>query len=219
MFRSLLLAHRWVLTSDEGASESLVRGFIRPAVRAVPSSMARRLGPCRISLPAQAEAGVASRWTATTSGLEISVTTLESEEHDIAMELLTCLGQALWEGLTSAERGSWWTILQDEIHSGIEGEIDEQALDEKRSLFGSRRHAKSARYLERYGGASFAGTAAEYIHSLWHDVSIRGGRDYLPAEALRRRLELLARWFPPDRGYRLFPAARRGAIAEGPPAP
>jgi hypothetical protein len=25
---------------------------------------------------------------------------------------------------------------------------------------------------------------------------------------LRRRMELLVRWFPPDRGYRLFPAAR-----------
>jgi hypothetical protein len=31
---------------------------------------------------------------------------------------------------------------------------------------------------------------------------------------LRRRLDLLARWFPPDRGYRLFPPARRHA---GPP--
>jgi hypothetical protein len=28
---------------------------------------------------------------------------------------------------------------------------------------------------------------------LWHDVSIRSGVDYLPAEPLRRRLELLAR--------------------------
>src|SRR5215475_8286945 len=93
MSRSLLLAHRWVLTSEEGISESLVRGFIRPAVRAVPSSMARRLGPCRISLPEQSEAGVASRWIATASALEISIPPLESEEHDVAMELLTCLGQ------------------------------------------------------------------------------------------------------------------------------
>jgi hypothetical protein len=212
--RRLRLAHRWTLSRDPGIPESLVREFIRPAVRAVPSSMARRLGPCRIALLAQAEADVTSRWTTTTSALEVSVTASGFEEHDIAIELLVCLGQALWERLSVAESSAYWTILRDEIDSGIEGEIDEQALDEKRSLLESPSHAKSARHLERYGCSSFAGTAAEYIHCLWHDVSIRSGANYLPAEPLRRRLELMARWFPPDRGYRLFPPARPQA---GPP--
>ena len=203
------LAHEWILAGDPRPSVSLVREFIRPAVRAVPSSMARRLGPCRISLEADADAGVASRWSMAADALEVSVATGESDEHDIALELLLCLGQALWERLSEGEVLEWWTILRAEIDAGIEGEIDEQALDEKRSLFENRRRARSARHLERYGGASFAGTAAEYVHSLWHDVSIRTGTDHLPAEPLRRRLELLARWFPPDRGYRLFPSARR----------
>jgi hypothetical protein len=101
--RRLRLAHGWILSRDSGISESLVREFIRPAVRAVPSSMARRLGPCRIALLAQAELNVASRWTTTTSALEVSVMTNELEEHDIAMELLVCLGQALWERLSVAE--------------------------------------------------------------------------------------------------------------------
>jgi hypothetical protein len=206
--RPLRLAHKWILSRDSGISESLVRDFIRPAVRAVPSSMARRLRPCRIALLAQAEADVTSRWTTTNSALEVSLTIGEFEEHDIAMELLVCLGQALWERLSVAELSAYWTILRDEINSGIEGEIDEQALDKKRSLLGNRSRANSARHLESYGSSSFAGTAAEYVHCLWHDVSIRSGADYLPAEPLRRRLELLARWFPPDRGYRLFPPAR-----------
>jgi hypothetical protein len=128
------------------------------------------------------------------------------EDHDIAIEVLVCLGQALWGRLSDAELCAYWMVLRDEIDSGVEGEIDEQALDEKRSLFASRPNAKSVQHLESYGCASFAGTAAEYVHSLWHDVSIRIGPDYLPAEALRRRLELVARWFPPDRGYRLFPS-------------
>jgi hypothetical protein len=166
--------------------------------------MARRLGPCRIVLLPRAEADVTSRWTTTNSSLEVSLTTGEFEEHDIAMELLVCLGQALWERLSVAELSAYWTILRDEINSGIEGEIDEQALDKKRSLLGNRSRANSARHLENYGSSSFAGTAAEYVHCLWHDVSIRRGADYLPAEPLRRRLELVARWFPPDRGYRLF---------------
>src|SRR5215469_3188819 len=175
------LAHRWILSRDPGISASLVREFIRPAVRAVPSSMARRLGACQIAILAQAESDVTSRWTTTPNGLEVSVTTGEFEEHDIAMELLVCLGQALWERLSAAELSAYWTILRDEIDSGIEGEIDEQALDEKRSLLESRSHAQSARHLESYGSSSFAGTAAEYVHCLWHDVSIRSGADYLPA--------------------------------------
>jgi hypothetical protein len=211
------LAHKWILSRDSDISESLVREFIRPAIRAVPSSMARRLGPCRIALLKQSELDVASRWTTTTGALEVSVTTRGFEEHDIAMEILVCLGQALWERLTVAELRAYWTILRDEINSGIEGEIDEQALAEKRSLLASPSHAKSALHLESYGYSSFAGTAAEYVHCLWHDVSIRSGANYLPAEPLRRRLELIEQWFPPDRGYRLFPPAR--LHAGRPPSP
>lgn len=210
MTRTPRLAHGWELARGPGMSDALVREFIRPAVRAVPSSLARRLGCCRISLPVEVAANVASRWTMTDGGLEISVTTEGLEEHDIAMELLLCLGQALWEKLSDAEFRAYWILLSEETGAGIEGEIDEQALEEKRSLLKSRSHATSVRRLARYNRASFAGSAAEYVHCLWHVVTVRTGPDYLPAPQLRRRLELLARWFPPDRGYRLFPASPRG---------
>ena len=203
------LAHGWKLLRTASPSEALLREFIRPAVRAVPSSMARRLGSCRIALSAEADPTVASRWTETDAGLEISVVTAGSEDHDIAVELLLCLGQALWEKLSDAEIRAYWLLLDEEIRAGIDGEIDEQALEEKRCLLGSRFHARSPRQLARYGCASFAGTAAEYVHCLWHEVTARTGPNYLPAPQLRRRLELLARWFPPDRGFRLFPAASR----------
>jgi len=91
-----------------------VREFIRPPVRALPCSMARRLGPCRISLPAEVASGVASRWTMTSGGLEVSVTTAGLEEHDVAMELLLCLGQGLWERLSDAELRAYWMLLNDE---------------------------------------------------------------------------------------------------------
>jgi hypothetical protein len=199
------------LVRGPSLSATLVREFIRPAVRAVPSSMARRLGSCRIWLPAELAAGVASRWTITHGGLEVWVTTAGLEEHDVAMELLLCLGQGLWERLSDGELRAYWTLLCDEISLGIEGEIDEQALEEKRSLFESRSHANNVKRLTRYGRASFAGTVAEYVHCLWHEVTVRTGPDYLPAPPLRRRLELLERWFPPNRGYRLFPATLRRA--------
>jgi hypothetical protein len=203
----LRLAHGWILSRGSGTSEALIREFVRPAVRAMPSSMAQRLGSCRISLVAEAEAGVTSRWTTTSRGVELSVATGGFEEHDVAMELLLCFGQVLWERLSDAELRAYWMLLWDEISVGIEGEIDEQALEEKRSLFESRSHANSAWRLARYSRASFAGTAAEYVHCLWHDVTVRSGPDYLPTKRLQRRLKLMAQWFPPDRGHRLFPSS------------
>ncbi|MGD0499665.1 MAG: hypothetical protein ABSC23_14655 [Bryobacteraceae bacterium] len=206
--KPLRLAHGWTLNGEAGISRTLARDFIRPAVRAVPSSMARRLGLCRVSVPGETKADETSRWTVTKSALEVSVAAAGIEEHDVGMELLLCLGQALWEKLSGAELRAYWKLLSDEISVGVEGEIDEQALEEKRSLLGDRSHGNSAAWLTRYGRASLAGTAAEYVHCLWHEVTVRTGPVYLPAPALRRRLELMARWFPPDRGYRLFPAAR-----------
>ena|SRR2546430_12785496 len=91
------------------------------------------------------------------------------------------------------------------VRLGVSGEIDEEALKEKRALFSRRACARSRTHLERYACASFAGTVAEYVHCLWHDVTVRTGREHLPSVWLRRRLQLLARWFPPDRGHRLFP--------------
>jgi hypothetical protein len=205
----LRLAHGWTLSRGSGVSQALVREFIRPAVRAVPSSLARRFGSCRISLLAEMEGGAASQWTISDSGLEASVAAMGFEEHDVAMELLLCLGQALWERMSEAELRAYWQLLYDEISAGIEGEIDEQAVEAKRTLFKSRSHANSGPGLTRYARSSFAGTAAEYVHSLWHEVTIRNGPDYLPAAPLRRRLELMAQWFPPDRGHRLFPTVRR----------
>lgn len=210
-FGTLRLAHGWTLVRGPSMSAVLVREFIRPAVRAVPSSMAQRLGSCRISLPPEVAAGVASRWTITKGGLDVSVTTAGVEDHDVAMELLLCLGQGLWERLTDGELHAYWTLLYDEIGMGIEGEIDEQALQGKRSLVESRPHGNNMKRLTRYGCASFAGTVAEYVHCLWHEVTVRRGPDYLPVLPLRRRLELLAAWFPPNRGYRLFPTPLRRA--------
>src|ERR1017187_8721330 len=203
----LRLAHGWTLVRARSLSAALVREFIRPAVRAVPSSLARRLGSCRISLPAEVASDVASRWTTANGRLEVSVTPAGIEEHDVAMELLLCLGQRLWERLEDGELRAYWMLLCDEISMGIEGEIDEQALEEKRSLFESRSHANNVNRLTGYARASFAGSVAEYVHCLWHEVTVRTGPEAVNVAPLRRRLELMARWFPPNRGYRLFPAA------------
>jgi hypothetical protein len=211
------LAHGWTLVQEAGVADAppdappdtppdqLIAGFMRPALRAVPRRMADRLGACRFTLRERFDdAAQTSQWSELATRLEISAATAGMEQHDIALEVLSCLGQALWERLDGAERAAYWKLLDAEIRAGITGEIDEAALEAKRALLAGRAQARSAACLERYGRASFAATAAEYVHCLWHDVSVRTGPEYLPAPWLRRRLELLARWFPPDRGYALF---------------
>jgi hypothetical protein len=202
------LAHGWQLMPDPRVLQATIRDFIRPAVRAVPTRMAQQLGYGRVMLGADFGPNLVSRWTATDRGLDVSVATSGREDHDIVMELLICLGQALWERLSVDQRTAYWRLLDEEIGSGVVGEIDEEASQAKRALLANRNTARSRVRLERYGCSSFAGTAAEYVHSLWHDVSVRSGPDHLPPAQLRRRLELLSRWFPPDRGYRLFPRSR-----------
>ena len=143
---------------------------------------------------------MASQWTETDNGLEISIAAVPEDGpddgHDVTLELLLCFGQALWTKLNHSQRKAWWLLLDGEIGAGVAGEIDEDALKQKKLLLAGRYSASSNRRLELYGAASFAGTVAEYVHSLWHDVTVRLGREFLPAQQLKRRLDLLARWFP-----------------------
>jgi len=199
------LAHGWRLETTAPAPRGLIRDFIRPAVRAVPARIAARMGGCRISLARQLlDENWSSDWNWTPEGVDIALGTEGRDDHDVGLELLLCLGEALWEKLEDAEIEGYLQLLSGEMRAGVPGEIDEEALRHKRVLLSSRASARSRSRLRQYARSSFAGTAAEYIHSLWHDVTVRSGPEHLPAEALRRRLALLARWFPPRRGYRLF---------------
>ena len=204
------LAYGWELSAGRTVSPGLIREFIRPAVRAIPPRMAVALGPCRIALlEGLGRPTVASQWAEVSRGLEIALATAQRREHDIALELLLCLGQALWSRLEESRRAAYWRLLDGEIGAGTDGEIDQDALQHKRRLLSSRYSAASSRRLASYGAASFAGTAAEYVHCLWHEVTVRTGRDFLPARELRRRLDLLSGWYPPGRGRRLFALPRR----------
>ena len=202
------LAHGWRMSAGVEISRVLIREFIRPAIRAIPPAMAHQLGDCRVYLvPELGGPRLASRWVATGKGVEITVATKGRDPHDIALELLICFGQALWENLTPEQAKVYWLLLDAELRDNIRGEIDEEAVREKRALLASAISAASRRRLKRYGRASFAATAAEYVHCLWHDVHVIRGPEHLPPFEVRRRLDLLARWFPPDREHPLYPKA------------
>lgn len=202
---SYRLAHGWRLEDRAGVEPDVVRKFLRPAVRAVPASLAARLGPCRIVAQALLEGEeLRSQWTLARGGLEIVLATAGVEPHELALELLLCVGQALWEAAPQ-DRPGWLRLLDEELSAGVAGEIDEEVFEFKRALLSTPAAARSLRRTERYAAAAFAATVAEYVHALWHDVTVREGPEHLPPAALRRRLEYLAQRYPPNRGYRLFP--------------
>ena len=92
---------------------------------------------------------------------------------------------------------AYWELLDAELRAGIEGEIDDEAFTQKRMLLRNRATARSRSGLQRYVRTSFAETAAEYVHCLWHDVDISTGSEHLPLRQLERRLELLSHWVSP----------------------
>jgi hypothetical protein len=174
----------------------------------VPLAIARRLKQCEVFLAAEVDRkDIASHWTSDQGRLKIRVATADVEPHDVALELLVCIGQALWSVISSVMHDAWRAMLCTELEEQVCGEIDQDALDAKRALLASRATTRARRRWEEYAFASFAGTVAEYVHCLWHDVTVRTGPEHLPPRSLQRRLALLAAWFPPARGRRLFAAA------------
>jgi hypothetical protein len=148
---SLRLAHGWRLVDRSGVPEEIIRNFIRPAVRSVPRALAARLKKCSISLPTLLmNPALASQWVTTKDGLEIVLVSEGINGHDLAMELLLCVGQALWEAALPDERKAYLKLLRTEIEAGVSGEIDQESLRQKRALFSCRAFARSRSRLEQY---------------------------------------------------------------------
>lgn len=170
------------------------RDDLDSACACIPPKVIQRTGP--ITFQAQRELDdrdALSRWTQSATGLFIELATEDVEPHDLALELLTCVGQALWERVEDEERRAWLSVLLEETGTGIRGELDEAALEAKQFL---RTHPASPDALEAYAAAAFAASFAEYVHSLWHDIEFNEGEDFLPEAAVKRRFELLSGWFP-----------------------
>jgi hypothetical protein len=195
------VAHGWLVEDTADLSPDVFEDYVRAPIEEVPASVAARIGACTVRIAGRLTPQAASRWTVDTGGARIELAAEDTEPHDLAMELLICLGQIVWDGAGGGERAEYLRLLEDELRDGIPGEIDDDVLPLKRRLL--ERPLGRGR-LERYAAASFASTLAEYIHCLWHDVTVRSGPEHLDPETVRRRLELLARMFPPDPNQQLF---------------
>ncbi len=201
------LAHGWLLCATAPLSPEQAEAVLCEPAAAVPHSAASRLGSLRLYavsyLACGGEADFASDeptqgeqhsslWLERPEGLHLFLSFGDASAHDTGFELLAALGELLVPRLSDEEFARYAKLLERELHEGARGEIDEDALEARNSG------------QEDYVSVSLAGTLAEYMHALWHDVELRHGPEHLPTKFLRRRFDLLRELFPPNPGYNLF---------------
>ncbi len=219
------LAHEWEMHSAVALSPSEERTMVREPARAVPQSIARRLGKLRVLLvPFVACLPTGDRvafavpegekhsavWIESKGGIDLVLACRELDPHDTGWEFLASVAELLRPRLTAKELEQYTSLLREELRKGFQGEIDEEAYGAKQPLRRQDRWSRTGPPFLNYRDASFTSTCAEYMHGLWHDVQIRLGPEHLPVPALRKRMTLMAEMFPPNPGYRLFDEGEEG---------
>jgi hypothetical protein len=212
------LAHDWEFHSSVTLTPAEERTMVREPALAVPEIIAKRLGKFRVLVVpyiACQEAGdIVCRakpegethtavWVETPERLSLVLPCRELDAHDTGFEFLASVGELLRPRLLKEELDRYTQLLEEEIHLGVPGEIDDEARAAKLTYL-SRHPGRHRSQFEPYRDTSFVSTVAEYMHGMWHDVQIRVGPEHLPLPQLRARMELLAAMFPPNTGYRVF---------------
>ncbi len=213
------VAHDWDMHSAVALTPSEERTMVREPARAVPQTIARRLGKLRILLvpfiacfptgdvvafsnpEGEKHSAV---WLENKGRIDLLVSCRDLDAHDSGWEFLASVAELLRARLTADELERYTSLLQEELVMGFEGEIDEEAYEAKQALRKRGRWSRTGPQFLKYRDASFTGTCAEYMHGLWHDVQIRVGPEHLPVSVLRKRMTLMADLFPPNPGYQLF---------------
>lgn len=214
------LPHDWEMHSAVPLTPAEERMMVRDPARAIPASIAQRLGKVRVLLVpyvACLESGDlvcfskprgethSAVWLEANERIHLVLTCRELDPHDTGFEFLASISELLRPRLADAEIKRYSQLLEEELRIGIAGEIDEEAGAAKQPLIKNRAlRQRGPEQFERYRDVSFVSTVAEYMHGLWHDVQIRIGPEHLPLPQLRRRMDLLAEMFPPNPGYQVF---------------
>ena len=195
------------------------RTMVREPAQAVPANIAQRIGPLRVLMVpyiACVESGDVvcvvkpesethtAAWVETSERVNLLLACREVDAHDTGFEFLASIAELLRPRLSIPELAAYDEILDEEIRHGVRGEIDEESLTAKQALLAIRPWRRTRLQYEPYRDISLVSTIAEYMHGLWHDVQIRVGPEHLPLQQLRRRINLMAKLFPPNPGYAVF---------------
>ena len=77
----------------------------------------------------------------------------------------------------------------------------------RRSKTGVRRESKA---FQIYSRQSFVDTLTLFLHGICCDIDVETGPRQLASRHMRKRLELLRKFYPPPKGYAVFPEDLKG---------
>ncbi len=101
---------------------------------------------------------------------------------------------------------SFSTLLREELHAGVHGEVDEESWHQKQSLLRRQNNVRrETKAFREYATRSFVDTLTLYLHGICCDIDVETGPRQLPSRYLRRRLNLLYSLYPPPQGYTVLP--------------
>ncbi len=96
-------------------------------------------------------------------------------------------------------------IVSAELTASVHGEVGENSWAMKQDLSRSRKGRKFGVYL----AASFEDTMSLYLHGICCDIDVEKGPRQLASKYLRLRLDCLLQFFPPPKGFAVFPEQLR----------
>ena len=103
-------------------------------------------------------------------------------------------------------RGRFWSLLREELHSRVHGEVDQEGWHLKQSLMRRQTNLRrETKAFQEYARQAFIDTLTLYLHGICCDIDVEPGPRQLPSRYLRKRLVLLEELYPPPEGYAVFP--------------
>lgn len=120
--------------------------------------------------------------------------------------LYSALSSLAWEVAPSDVRQAWAKSIKEELKRGVHGEIDEISWQRKNEVLSKQSQPlRDSKLLRAYLRASYIDTMTLFLHGICCDIDVEPSPRQIPSVEIRRRLELLRRFYPLGEGYALFP--------------
>ena len=104
------------------------------------------------------------------------------------------------------QRGRFLSLLREELHLRVHGEVDQDGWHLKQSLMRRQTNLRrETKAFQEYARQAFIDTLTLYLHGICCDIDVEPGPRQLPSRYLRKRLVLLEELYPPPEGYVVFP--------------
>jgi len=126
--------------------------------------------------------------------------------NEIHYNLYGALASLAWEVSTADIRNAWAKSLKDELRREVHGEIDDLSWQKKNDLLAKQTPPiRDSKLFRDYARVSFVDTLTLFLHGICCDIDVEPSPRQAPSSEIRRRLELLRKFYPLGEGFFLFP--------------